>query len=241
MQGRYIVVDGIDRIGKGTLINMILDYEESRGKKIFNTDEYQLNQGCLPSLEELKGYDYIFLSEPTYSGIGLKIRNNMIVKGSTYSVHEIAQAYAEDRKHLLSSLIFPALQQNYNVISSRSICSSLVYQPLDAKEKGIKFTVEDVLALEGNIYAMSRTPHLLIIPVIDSVSLALERSKDRNKEDNCKFEEKSFLEKSLDVYKSQWLRELFESKGTIVKYVDASGTLDDSRKNILDVWKNYSA
>ena len=39
--GKYIVIDGIDRVGKGTLINTIKDFELSRNKRIFDIDQYQ--------------------------------------------------------------------------------------------------------------------------------------------------------------------------------------------------------
>jgi thymidylate kinase len=237
--GKYSVIDGIDRVGKGTLINTIIDYETSKGKTIFDVDDYQIKHQKLPSVDDFKEYDLLILSEPTFSGIGKHIRENLIVKGSLASVEEIARAYAMDRLILFNNVIKPALELNKNVLSSRSVCSSIAYQPLDALEKGVNYSVKDVLSLDGNINAIANAPNLLIIPVIDSVIVALERSKDRGKDDDCKFEEESFLEKNLKIYKSDWLREIFEKEGTIVQYVDTSGTLDDSKRNILEVWFDY--
>ena len=238
-KGNYIVIDGIDRVGKGTLINTIVEHEMAKGRTVFDADQYQALHKKLPSVEDFKGYDMILVSEPTYCGKGEHIRNVLIKTGSTASVKEIASAYSEDRHILLDNIILVALQLGIDVLSSRSVCSSIAYQPLDAELRGILFSVEPVMALPGNRYALQNSPNLLIIPVITSAAAALERSQDRGKDDDCKFEEESFLEKNLGIYKSDWLREIFESKGTKVEYVDTSGTLDDSRRNVLEVWGRH--
>ncbi len=238
-EGLYVVIDGIDRIGKGTLINTLALFEQLKGKRPFDADAFQASKGKLPTVDDFRNYDFILISEPTYSDRGKEIREILIRKGFEIPSLNIASAYAEDRMMLLKEVILPALEMGKMVISSRSVCSSLVYQPLDAERKGEKLLSKTVQSLPGNIFALDNSPNLLIIPFVDSVGNALERSKSRGKEDDCKFEEQLFLEKLQEVYRNEWLKDLFQSKGTKVMYADTSGTLDDSKRNILKVWRYF--
>ena len=40
MKGLFLIVDGIDGSGKGTVINGIKEYYEKHGKKVFDLREY---------------------------------------------------------------------------------------------------------------------------------------------------------------------------------------------------------
>ncbi|MEK6816520.1 MAG: hypothetical protein AABY09_02825 [Nanoarchaeota archaeon] len=238
-EGLYVVIDGIDRIGKGTLISIVVVYEQVKGKRSFDVDAFQSEKGRLPTPEEFRNADFLVLSEPTYSGKGKEIRDVLIRKGFDIPSLNIASAYADDRMVLLKNVILPALQMGKLVISSRSVCSSLVYQPLDAERKGEKLMMNTVLSMPGNVFAMNNSPNLLVIPFVDSVGNALERSKSRGKDDDCKFEEQHFLETLQEVYRGETIKDMFRSRGTEVMYVDTSGNIDDSKRNMLRIWKYF--
>ena len=112
-KGQFIMVDGIDGSGKGTIVNTIQKYLKNKNKKIFNLTQYFKKYNSFPKHETILKYDIIISGEPTYAGIGSVIRNEIIKKNSRqYSALSTAQAFSLDREILYKKIILPLLKEN---------------------------------------------------------------------------------------------------------------------------------
>lgn len=239
-RGKFIVLEGMDRIGKGTLLKILVDYEIQEGKSIFSLDDYQKSHDKNPEVSELKDFDIVITSEPTYNLIGKVIRDEMIRKGRRhYSAIEVAQAYALDRDVLFKSAIIPYLEEGKTIFQSRSVASSLVYQPVQAEKDGESLTVEEILTIVGNQVELAHSPDLLLVLTVDNVEEAFARSSGREKHDDSKFEEVEFQKQLKGLYESEWLRRIFISHGTTVRYVDTSKDVEVTKGKVLDAYKAF--
>ncbi|MBN1544988.1 hypothetical protein JW898_06025 [Candidatus Woesearchaeota archaeon] len=244
--GLYLVAESIDCGGKGSIVSAIKRAEMAAGKRIIDlrllwpsNEERRIADGgdnplsaiygtndVIPEYGKLKSFfvgedgkriDVIFTCEPTWARTGLKIRNKLIheVKGLDYTARDAAEAYAEDRQELISKLIRPAILDGVDVYCERNFCSSVVYQ----SSMDNPLTVDHILALEGNRYAAGNAPHLYVICDV-SAETAMERKSARDKKDCCKFETLEFQRRIEGKYRAGWLRELLESQGSCVAYVN---------------------
>ncbi|MBW2971714.1 hypothetical protein KY359_01635 [Candidatus Woesearchaeota archaeon] len=244
--GLYLVAESIDCGGKGSIVSAIKKSERQAGRSIVDlrllwpsNEEGRIPDGddnplsaiygtndIIPDYLKLKrhyekvtgrGIDVIFTCEPTWARTGLKIRNKLIheVKGLDYTARDAAEAYAEDRQELISKLIRPAILDGVDVYCERNFCSSVVYQ----SSMDNPLTVEQILALEGNVYAAENAPHLYVICDV-SAGTAMERKSERDKKDCCKFETLEFQGRIEGKYRAEWLRKLLESHGSMVVYVN---------------------
>ncbi len=240
-KGIYLQVDGLDGVGKGTAIGAIREYELSKGKKVLDLDEYEKQHNDFPPHDELFKYDTIFASEPTYCGVGAFIRNVLINKNhnSRFSTRIMAEAFALDRRILLETTIVPALKEGKTVIQSRGVASSLVYQPIEAEKKGENLIIDDVKTIRGNMYELENAPNLLIIPTIRDPEELLKRLSARDKQDEAAYESIEFQIKFKPEYESSWLREIFERRRTRVEYIDAGISVEETKKQIVGVWKDF--
>lgn len=104
--GKFIVFEGIDGCGKGTMLSLV-------AKWLFSME-----------------YDNILLTrEPTYSGVGKQIRG--ILKSDTNPVEKaklMLSLYIEDRKEHLEKVIRPALRLNSIILCDRYKYSTICYQ-----------------------------------------------------------------------------------------------------------------
>ena len=85
MKGKFAMIDGLDGCGKGVAIDAIVKYEKSKGTKIFDANDWwgtDLSKEPLhdynPRIEDLKDMELLVSSEPTYAGVGRRIRNEYI-------------------------------------------------------------------------------------------------------------------------------------------------------------------
>ena len=156
--------------------------------------------------------DIIITSEPTYMGIGKYIRDELISNNSEvkYSSQTIAEAYALDRRILYENLIVPALETGIDVYQSRSLSSSIVYQRQSAIDEGQHFDVKEL-------------------------NLRLE---NREKRDDCIFENLEFQLKLKEQYESDDFKKIFELKGVKVIYLDAGKSLKHSECLAEEFYKN---
>ena len=105
MQGKLIVVEGIDKSGKSTQGKMLVDFLNS------------------------KGHETVFCSEPTYENpVGLLIRDWLNGKVEIESGETIAMLYTADRYEDLKTRALPALKKGQNVVMDRYVLSTIVYQ-----------------------------------------------------------------------------------------------------------------
>jgi thymidylate kinase len=225
--GKFIMVDGLDGSGKGVVVDALKEWAVQRKLNVIDLREYWKSKEGFP---DIINYDVIVSAEPTFTGWGKKLREELIKKGSKASKEEIAEAYSKDRKDLYKSIIIPALKQNKFIFQERGIISSLVYQPVHG------IPVEDILNLEGNKFCLEYPPHLLIITVVNP-EVVMERLENREKKDNSMFEKLEFQKKIKSVYESEWLKQIFEKIGTKVVYLDTNppSTPEDTKKKAIEI------
>ncbi len=231
--GRFTIIDGLDGIGKGVIIDVISKFEKGG---VFDLTKYWKEHGKHPPFDELRGFKTLISCEPTYEGVGKKIREEIITKGSKYSALETANAYSENRLKLYNEIVLPFVNLGGNVIQSRSVCSSLVYQKVQGNGE---LDWDKIMELEGNKFALLNAPNLLIIPTIKNPREVMKRLAGREKEDNCMFENLQFQLKLKPIYESSELREIFESRGTTVRYLDAGRSIEYTKKMALEIYREY--
>jgi len=247
----FIVVDGLDGIGKGEIERSLIEYEQKIGHTVFDTISFsKANSKGLAELKDFWNpphtyYNTIVTAEPTYAGIGHSVRFELIVKNSRkYPLRAIMEAYALDRLISMMRLVIPALTNGIRVIQSRSVASTLNYQGLQAKENGIPLETirKEILSLAGNKLQLDWAPDLLIIPTIKNISDLMKRLQNRKeykKDDNAIFDDLKFQEKLKPMYEDPWLQKLFTSRGTKIEYIDASISPEETRKNAVEVYKKF--
>ncbi|MEM4662451.1 MAG: dTMP kinase [Candidatus Diapherotrites archaeon] len=104
--GKFIVFEGIDGCGKGTMLSLT-------AKWLFSME-----------------FDNILLTrEPTYSGAGKHIRNILrLDKEPSEKAKLMLSLYLEDRKQHIENVIKPALRLNSIVLCDRYKYSTICYQ-----------------------------------------------------------------------------------------------------------------
>jgi thymidylate kinase len=241
----FTVISGLDGIGKGTIEKAILEYENSRGSTIFDSVSFSLKQGRLPSLEECGDADIVLTAEPTRCGIGKVIREEIVAKnGRSYSSNSQIQAYSLDRLVQMKSLVIPLLEDGRSVVQSRCFAETLNYQLLEALREGKdpQKIREYVLSQEGSQLELNWAPSLLIIPTIKNVDELMKRIEARKadgKDDNCVFENPDFQRKLKPLFEDIWLKNLFEGVGTEVRYLDAGISVEETKRQALDIYSKH--
>jgi dTMP kinase len=239
MKGKFVMIDGIDGAGKGTITSALRKYEELKAKKILDLREYWQEHDTIPSIDEIKEYDVLISYEPTSCWIGKAIRQEIIKKNDRrkYSGMSTAQAFALDREILYKKLIVPALEAGKIIFQERGVISSLIYQPVQLEQ----ITLMDLMKLPGNSFAIKHAPSLLIIIDIDP-DIAIKRLKERKKQDDAIFEEVLFLRKIAARYKSDWVKKVFEQGGTQIEYLDTNPpmTVEDTEKKAVEIWEKFN-
>ena len=250
-KGKFIVIDGLDGIGKSVVLGAIVDYLKNKGQRVLDLHEYWEEYGFHPDFDNkenghsnpyyvnLDDYDVIYSSEPTHVGIGKVIRQEVIAKNHRpYHANLTAECYSTDRLVLYKRVILPALNAGKTVIQSRSVSTSIVYQPIQSElQKEDSLTIKEVLALQGNKLALKNAPDLLIIPTIKDVNILFERLAGREKDDNCNFEKLKFQEKVKPLFEGKKLRKIFEKRGSVVKYLDAGISVESTKKQAVDLYR----
>ncbi len=241
-RGKFIVIDGLDGVGKGVFLKTFVKCAEEENKIVFDVDNFWKKNNKNPKIEELmiSKTDIIITSEPTYMGIGKYIRDELISNNSEvkYSSQTIAEAYALDRRILYENLIVPALETGIDVYQSRSLSSSIVYQRQSAIDEGQHFDVKDILSIPGNKFCYENPMDYLLIPTIKNVKELNLRLENREKRDDCIFENLEFQLKLKEQYESDDFKKIFELKGVKVIYLDAGKSLKHSECLAEEFYKN---
>ncbi len=240
----FTVIAGLDGIGKGTIEKALIDYERELGNKVFDSVKFSIENGRLPSLEEIGNCQVILTAEPTHCWIGKVIREEIIAKnGQNYSSEAQIQAYSLDRLVQMKSLVIPALINRKKIIQSRCFAETLNYQLLEAIKEGKNGDKvrQRVLEHEGNQLQLKYCPSLLIIPTIKDIDELMKRIEDRKsegKDDNCVFENLEFQGKLKPLFEDEWLKKLFEDQGSIVKYLDAGISVEETKKQAIEIYNS---
>ena len=249
-KGTFVVVDGLDSIGKGEIERALIQFEQRLGNAVFDSIAFSRAHRELPSLKDFWNppktyYNVVITAEPTYAGVGADIRDEIIKNNSReYSSQSQMDAYALDRLISMKKIVIPALSNGLTVIQSRSVASTLAYQGLKALDEGKDFETvwDNILSLEGNQLQLEFAPDLLIIPTIANVEEVIGRLKQRSvreKDDDTVFDNLEFQQRLKPIYEGAKLKELFESKGTVVEYLDAGRYLDDTKKQTIEIYQKF--
>jgi thymidylate kinase len=250
-RGCFVVVDGLDASGKGEIERALISFEQKNGKFTFDTISFcRAESKGLPDLEDFwnppfRQYHTIITSEPTYAGIGKTIRKEIIANNSRNYPTEIEiQSYSTDRLIQMKQVVIPALKNNLTVIQSRCCAATLAYQLLRAEDedKDSEAIKKIILEHEGNKLQLKWAPDLLIIPVIrdiEEIMRRIEERKTHEKDDAAIFDKYEFQKRLNAIFQSDWLKELFESHGTTVKYLDANISPESTRQQAVEIYKQF--
>ena len=229
----FIMMDGIDGSGKSTIVKNWKEFLTTEGNAIFDLREFWLKEGRYPEWHEVKPYDFIFTSEPSYVGIGKVIREELTKNGTNYPERAIAEAFSLDRLVLYEKIILPALSDSKYVIQDRGVSTSLCYQALSGK-LGLKMLCD----LPGNSLALTNAPEHLVIIKIEPQK-ALQRLGKRNeKQDNVIFEKLDFQTKAADLFYSEEYQKLFSAHGTQVTYLPGEDEIDIMKTKAIKLLKS---
>jgi len=235
-KGKYLVIDGIDGSGKSTRVKMLADYLRSRDKLIFDLTEFSKSHDDPPQPEELFKYDIILANEPTYFWAGRAVRKEAIssMHQRHYGPTFIAEGYSFDRGILDTMIISPVLMEGVTVIKDRALTTTLAYQT----SQGV--SLEYLLSLEGNKIALSNPPDAIIIADCPP-DVAIERLRTRlDKNDNAIFEKLEFLKRADNAFKSEWFRNIFESRGTKIIYLNTARNLETEMKELISIYDSIA-
>lgn len=218
----FIMVDGIDGGGKSTVVAAWKEYLGKRGYKIFDLKKYLIENNHYPEIAEFIKYDFIFSAEPTHTGVGKILREELANANNTYPAEAIAEAHSLDRTILYDKVLIPAIKNKINIIQDRGLSTSLAYQP--AHDSAL--TMKKVAGLVGNRTASKYHPdHLLIIDI--NPTIAYQRLAARHdKIDNAIFEKKDFLKKAALKFKRPDFKKFFSNIGTKIHYLSGERKID---------------
>ncbi|MCP3686451.1 MAG: deoxynucleoside kinase [bacterium] len=234
-RGKFVMIDGLDGSGKGVAVNALKEWAELQAMKVLDLREYCKNHE-LPKPDEVKDYDVIVSSEPTYSFVGKAIREELIkANDRNYSAWTIANAFALDREILYNRVIIPAIKEGKFIFQERGVVSSIIYHPVQDR-----IQLSELLKMAGNKLAMQNAPSLLVVAQA-SPETVISRLHTRKKKDNSIFDNLSFQRKIEERYNSPWLKTLFERHGSKVIYIDtdAPKTVEDTKQATIEAWENF--
>lgn len=228
-RGAFIMVDGIDGSGKGTVVDAYGAWAKQKGLVVFDVRAYAKGSGKLPQPADWQSADLLLSAEPTHAGVGRVIREEIVHdNGRDYSGYVTAEAFSLDRLILYKSVILPALAAGKTIIQERGVSSSIAYQPAQGK-----VTLQQLLKLEGNAFALKFRPDLLLIAVCPP-DICMRRLQARTKkQDKAIFEKRAFLTKLDTRYRSSWFINLFQKRGSVVGYIDTNDTLEETKQESI--------
>lgn len=222
MRGRFMIIEGMDGAGKGTITEFIRDELRLQNVPTCDARAFEKKYGMLPSVDDLGGARVCFTAEPTFSTVGRAIRERLIASDSAFHPFTIANAYGVDREILYKDLLLPARERGIHIVQERGVVSSLIFQTMDTG-----MTVDAIAAIPGNTFSLQHPPSHLVIMTVHP-KLAAERLKIRAKQDDSMYETEEFQAKLFEQYRAEWLRKMFEDCGARVLYFDSSGTMDET-------------
>jgi thymidylate kinase len=251
LPGRHVWIDGMDGVGKGQGIIGIVEHLRGKSVRVVDMDNFGRERGLFPDFDnptikkqpnpyflDPGSLDVFVGSEPTYFGAGLTIRNEIIQSnGRVYPAEETAQWYSMDRLVWYRRVVLPALRKGLTVIQSRGLITTMVYQPIQARDqKEEDLPLDRILEMPGNVLAEANLPDLIIIPTVDDPAEVMRRIALREKKDGVDFENVEFQRQVKAGFENELLRGFFESRGTSVAYVDAGESIEATRANTVEAY-----
>lgn len=244
-KGELYVPDGLDGIGKGVIEDELEKHFREKGLRIFNQTEFEKEHEVFPNYFNPESrfyvnpedFDVVRMAEPTYTKLGQFIRFHVIHKDNkgVYSARQTLESYSLDRKWLFEQCVIPLLTLGKKIIKSRSVVSSMCYQGLMATEEKHPLTYDEIFSLPGNRLSLEYRPDILIIPTITDPVALQERLSERKKQDDSFLESIEFQLPLKPWYEDPKIRELFQSRGSRVEYLDAGLTIEDTRRQTREI------
>ncbi len=239
--GFFVMIDGLDGVGKDTLLSGLAEYLMESGKSVFGLKDYWAKHDAYPKISDIGRSRVVTSCEPTYVGVGKSIRDVLIKRSPdrSYSASSVAQAFSLDRMILYKEVLLPVMKYNKWVLQSRGVSTSLAYQPVQAQMRGEELPMADIAGLEGNVLALNNPPDLLLIPTVNNISKLAQRLAARSgKQDDAIFEITTFQERADRAFKSSEFREIFERRGTEVRFFSADGTVAENKAAAIKTLEN---
>ncbi|MBI2143818.1 thymidylate kinase [Candidatus Woesearchaeota archaeon] len=238
LKNRFVMVDGLDGSGKGTIVDALQKWAELKGMKVLDLRSYCREKNTFPEPEEALQYDAVVSAEPTFCYVGKAIREELVrALDRRYSAITLAQAFALDREMLYKRVLIPAIKAGKYVFQERGLSSSLVYQPVQEH-----IQLSELIKLPGNRTALQFAPNLFIIATVRPETV-IKRLGTREKKDYSIFDNLSFQRNVDSRFRSDWLRQLFEQHGSKVVYLntDEPKTAEDTQKEAVTVFEGFMA
>lgn len=206
----FISFEGIEGCGKTTQVHSLVKYLESE------------NIHCVKTLE------------PGGTEIGQGIRKILLDSKNTH-LSPLAELilYAADRAQHVSEVIKPGLDQGKWVICDRFFDATVAYQGFG---RGMDMELIEMLNNQATLGICPDLTILMDCPEDIGLRRALERNKNENLEDQGRFEKEKmeFHHKVRNGY--LLLADKYKDRFRIV---DASGTVDEVKKDICNLLAPY--
>lgn len=166
----FITFEGIEGVGKSTVLKYVREYLDSLG------------------------VDFIMTREPGGTVLAEEIRSLLLAhRDETVTKEtELLLLFAARSQHI-ENIILPAIKNNKYVLCDRFTDASFAYQ---GGGRGISF---DKIESLKQLVQKDLTPDLTFILDLD-VKKALERAKNRGDFDRIELEEISFFQRARDTY-----------------------------------------
>jgi dTMP kinase len=165
-KGKFLVIDGIDASGKGTIVMALT--------------------GWLTEKKKVAQDKVLVTFEPTGGKSGAEVRKLLASEDNPEAnAEKCLELYVKDRREHLKQDIEPALKEGKIVICDRFKYSTIAYQ----KEQGIG--IKEILAKHKGM----KKPDLVLILDVPSTKSMQRIESDPKRKMYDKFEKEKFLEK----------------------------------------------
>lgn len=230
---RYLVIEGIDGIGKGVALEGVKEAAVECGLRVFDLhDEWK--RGVHPGLDTITSddYDVLVTAEPRYVGVGADVRWHL--HNALPDARRMAHLFGEDRYEHLVSAVHPALDAGKIVVQSRTFLSTLVYQVRQAQMEGSDLSIDKILSHPGSLLARSRPPTHVLIGMVPDVGVLEERFAASHRERPDAYENLTFQASISPRYADP---ELLAAFGSDVSYFDAAVSVDHTKRSASESFR----
>lgn len=181
--GTFIVVEGIDGVGKSTLVKNLKEY-----------------------FERTTANEVVITREPGATELGQKIRSMLLEPGQKIDpIAELLLFYADRAQHI-ADVIKPAMERNAIVLCDRYDYSTVAYQQY-GRGVGNDFNWDSFFSIANDWYAPYN--HVVLYLHVDSPGQVADRMKNKSL-DRMEQESIDFYQRVINGYASQeldnWIR-----------------------------------
>lgn len=175
-------------------------------------------------LEKDLGKEVVSIHDPGSTKISEKLRKILLdVENKDMSYKCEALLYAASRAQMVDEIIIPSLNDNKVVLSDRFVDSSYVYQGVT---RGLGY---DKIKTLNEFATSGLYPDITFFLSVDP-KISLNRRSKASKLDRMELEGYKFQEKVRDAYLENAKKEPHR-----IKIIDASKTIDEVHKEIIEI------